>query len=101
MTDGLKAKWTVVNSEALTGQGYYNEALAGYNQAEKYFLRRAAKQETFVDDKGNLKSRKIPDEELKKRYQEYGRWMTDLALAFHKKGDYDSADFTFQRASEW
>lgn len=101
MTDAAKARWKMVNGEALIGQGYFNEALSSLHETEKYYLRRAAKQETFVDDKGNLKSRKIPDDELKKRYQEYARWMTDLGLAFHKRGDSDSADFTFHRASDW
>lgn len=99
--DEIKNRWKMIQAESLIGQGYNNEALSYLHEVERYYLKRAAKQETFVDDQGNLKSRKIPDSELKKRFQDYGRWMTDLGLAYHKKGDYDSADFSFQRASDW
>ena len=100
-TDGIKARWNVLLAEALTGQGYYNEAITALRGQEKYYIGRAIKSETYVDDKGNLKSRKIPDDELKIRYQEYGRWMTDYANVYRGQGNFDSADNGFFKASQW
>lgn len=93
--------WNMLYSEALTGQGYYNMALSTLRDQEKYFAGRAAKQETYVDDKGNLKSRKVPDDELKMRYDEYARWMTDLGNVFRFQGNFNSADSAFTSAARW
>ncbi|GHN00932.1 hypothetical protein WSM22_24210 [Cytophagales bacterium WSM2-2] len=101
MTEAIKTRWGVLNAEALTGQGYYNEAAAILLEQEKYFSSRAVKNESYVDDKGNLKSRKIPDEELKVRYQDYGRWMTDLANVYRNQGNFNSADSAFSSAARW
>src|SRR6185295_1793336 len=60
MTDANKARYNLLLAEILTGQGYYSEALSILRDQEKYFSGRAMRQETYVDDKGNLKSRKIP-----------------------------------------
>ncbi len=101
MTEALTARWNLLYAEALTGQGYYSEAIHVLHDQEKYFAGRAVKQETYVDDKGNLKSRRIPDDELKIRYQEYARWMTDLGNAFRNQGNFNSADSAFSSAARW
>jgi len=101
MTDSNKARWNLLLAEVLTGQGYYNEALSLLRDQEKYFSGRAMKQETYVDDKGNLKSRKIPDDELKVRYQEYARWFTDVGNTFRNQGNFNSADSAFTAAARW
>src|SRR5579859_852470 len=101
MTEAIKARWSTLYAEAQIGQGFYNEALAILRDQEKYFSGRAVKQETYVDDKGNLKSRRIPDDELKTRYQEYGRWMTDVGNAFRSQGNFNSADSAFSAAARW
>ncbi len=100
-SDEIKARWNVLYAEALTGQGYVGEAMNALRGQEKYYLNRAVKNETYVDDKGNLKSRRVPDDELKVRYQEYGRWMTDYANAYRSQGNFDSADNAFFKAKEW
>ncbi len=94
-------RWNLLYAEALTGQGYYNEALGILRDQEKYFSGRATKQESYVDDKGNLKSRRVPDDELKIRYQENARWMTDVANAFRHQGNFNSADSAFTGAARW
>lgn len=100
-TDGIKARWNVLQSEALVGQGYYNEAISVLRDQEKYYINRAVKTETFVDDKGNLKSQRVPEDQLKIRYQEYARWMTDLANAYRGQGNFNSADSAFSSAARW
>jgi CHAT domain-containing protein len=99
--DDIKARWNVLYAEALTGQGYYNEAINTLRGQEKYYLNRAIRNETYVDDKGNLKSRRVPDDELKARFQEYSRWMTDYANVYRGQGNFDSADNAFFKASQW
>jgi len=101
MTDAIKARWNVLYAEALIGQGYYNDAISVLLEQEKYYAGRAVKQESYVDDKGNLKSRRVPDDELKARYQEYARWMTDVANAFRNQGNFNSADSAFSSAARW
>jgi CHAT domain-containing protein len=101
MTEALTARWHLLYAEALIGQGYYIEALGLLHDQEKYFSSRAIKQETYVDGKGNLKSRRIPDDELKIRYEEYARWMTDLANTFRNQGNFNSADSAFSSAARW
>ncbi|MGC4020728.1 MAG: CHAT domain-containing protein [Cyclobacteriaceae bacterium] len=101
MTDDIKAKWNIRYAEALTGQGYYNEALDILNDQEKYYSGRAIKQEAYVDDKGNLKTRKVPEDELTIRYQEYARWQNDLGNAYLCQGNLLSADSAFVRGSKW
>ncbi|MBI1768208.1 MAG: CHAT domain-containing protein [Bacteroidetes bacterium] len=101
MTDAIKARWGVLQAEALTGQGYYTEAIDVLRDQEKYFVGRAVKNETFVDDKGNLKSQRVPDDQLKIRYQDYARLMTDLGNAFRGQGNFNSADSAFSSAARW
>ncbi len=93
--------WSILYAEALTGQGYYNAALNSLRDQEKYFSGRAMKQETYVDDKGNLKSRKVADDELKVRFDEYARWMTDVGNVFRFQGNFNSADSAFTSAARW
>ena len=101
MTDDVKARWSVLYAEVLIGQGFYNEALGLLLDQEKYFVGRAVKQESYVDDKGNLKSRKIDDDELKLRFQEYARLLTDIGDALRNQGNFNSADSAFVAASRW
>lgn len=64
MKDITKGRYELALGETLTGQGYYNEAIELLVGQERFYAGRAVKQETFVDDKGNLKSRKLTSEEL-------------------------------------
>src|SRR6478736_1331275 len=101
MTDANKARYNLLLAEILTGQGFYNEALGTLHDQEKYFSGRAVKQETYVDDKGNLKSRRIPEDELRIRFQEYARWLTDVGNTFRNQGNFNSADSAFTSAARW
>ena len=96
-----KARWEVAKAEALTGQGYFSEAEELLIGQEKYFAGRAIKQETIVDDKGNLKSRKLPKEELMMRYNDYARLLTSLGDSYGKQGSLKSADSVFVYAASW
>lgn len=99
--EDTKAKWEVAMAEAMTGQGYFREALDLLRKNEKYFAGRALKQETFIDDKGNLKSRKLSDDELKARYEENARVLTDIGNVYRNQGESTSADSAFAVAARW
>jgi CHAT domain-containing protein len=101
MTDEIKAKWNVAYAEALTGQGFFVESLETLKQNENYFVGRAVRQETFVDDKGNLKSRKLPEEKITKRYKEYARLLTLTGHTYGQQGNLRAADSVFVFATGW
>jgi CHAT domain-containing protein len=100
VTDVIKAQWSMAMAEALTGQGYYNEALQILKDHEKFYVGRAVKQETYVEN-GALKSRKIPEEEVLARYNEYARLLTLLGNAYGKQGSLKSSDSVFVFAANW
>ncbi len=100
LTDVIKAQWSMALAEALTGQGYYNEALEILKEYEKFYVGRAVKQETIVEN-GNLKSRKLSDEEVLARYNEYARLLTLLGNAYGKQGSLKSSDSVFVYAANW
>ncbi len=101
MKDFTQARYQVALAEAMAGQGYYSEAIDILSEQEKYFIARAVKQETFVDDKGNLKSRRLPEEEVIVRMNEYANVITLLGNTFGKRGNLTSADSVFGYASGW
>ena len=101
ITEPLKARLDLSTAEVLIGQGYYKEALELLYERERYFAGRATKQESYVDDKGNLKSRRVPEDEMNERYSDYGRSQTNIANVFRGKGNFKSADSAFAAASTW
>lgn len=100
-TEETKAHWEVAMAEAMTGQGYYREAIALLRKNEKYYASRSVKQVTYVDDKGNLKSRKLSDVELLPRYQQYARLLTGISNAYGNQGMFNSADSSFSATHRW
>lgn len=101
MKDNAQGQYTLALAEAMTGQGYFTEAIELLRDQEKYFVAKSAKQDTFVDAKGNLTSRKLTDEERFVRYNDYARYMTLLANALRLQGDYNAADKQFGDATRW
>ncbi len=95
MKDVTKGRYELALAETLTGQGYYSEAIELLNELERFYAGRAVKQETFVDDKGNLKSRRLSDEELTERYEKYGYLRSLLGWSLSSMGRNNSADSVF------
>jgi len=100
VTDVIKAQWNMALAEALTGQGFYDEALQILKEYEKFYVGRAVKQETYVEN-GALKSRKLSEEEVLARYNEYARLLTLLGNAYGKQGSLKSSDSVFVFAANW
>jgi len=101
VTDVIKGQWNLALAEALTGQGFYSEALEILKEQEKFYVGRAVKQETVIDSKGNLTSRKLSDEEIAARYNEYAKLLTLMGNAYGKQGSLKSSDSVFVFAANW
>ncbi|MCX8492021.1 MAG: tetratricopeptide repeat protein, partial [Cyclobacteriaceae bacterium] len=100
-TEEIKARWEVAMAEAMTGQGYYRDAIALLRKNEKYYSSRSVKQVTYVDDKGNLKSRKLSETELLPRLQDYARLLIGISDAYSNQGLFNSADSSYAATSRW
>ncbi len=85
MDSEIEAKWSIKRAEVLSGQGYFNEAISLIRENEQFFAGRALKQETYVDDNGNLKSRKLDGPEIEERFNEYAHLLTLLANTYGSK----------------
>ncbi len=99
--DVIRVRLDIILAEALVGQGFWTDAIRLARSREVYFAKRAVKQETVPDGKGGLKSRKIPEAELKQRMDDYARVLTLIGNAFGRQGNIKSADSTFGFASAW
>jgi CHAT domain-containing protein len=100
-TEELKARYDVDRAEIRSGQGFYTEALKLLNEREVYYVRRAVKQESYVDDKGALKSRRLSEQEQMQRFNEYARLLTLLGKTLGDQGDQRKSDEYFGRANDW
>lgn len=99
--DPLQARWDVAYADALAGQGFYRRSIEILTERAPYFAGRAIKQETFVDEKGNLKSRKLTDEEYRQRVSENANMLILLARTYTRQGDLDRADSLYGSNTNW
>ena len=84
----------------MTGQGFCNEAIELLKSMDSYFAGRAVEKETIVDG-ASIKTQRVPDEEIPRRYSDYGKLLTLIANAYSKKGNLLSADSAFKAAQTW
>src|SRR5688572_20176663 len=75
LNDQLKARMALVEGEAMTGQGFSNEAIALLRSMESYFAGRAVEKETHVEG-ASIKTVRVPFEELAPRYSDYAKLLT-------------------------
>lgn len=100
LSDYLKGRVAIVEADAMTGQGFCNEAIDLLKNMDSYFAGRAVEKETTVDG-ASIKTQRVPDEELPKRYSDYAKLLTLIANAYSKKGNLLSADSAFKAAQTW
>ncbi|HEX6893422.1 MAG TPA: tetratricopeptide repeat protein, partial [Chryseolinea sp.] len=100
LNDHLNARIGLVEGEAMTGQGFCNEALALFKSLESYFAGRAVDKETTVQG-GAIKTQRVPDVEIPQRYSDFAKLLTMTANAYSKKGSLLSADSAFGAAQSW
>ena len=100
LTDLLKTRLSLVEAEALTGQGFSNEAIALLRSVESHFAGRAVEKETIVDGTA-IKTQRVPFTELAPRFTDYAKVLTLIANAYGKKGNLISSDSAFKAAQSW
>lgn len=96
----IRARVDLALAEAMTGQGFCKDAIKLLRDNEKLYASRAVEKETYVED-GKIKSRYIPEEELKVRFTDYSRMLTLIAEAYAKQGIVNSADSAYEAARSW
>jgi CHAT domain-containing protein/tetratricopeptide (TPR) repeat protein len=97
LDDAFKARLALVKAEALIGQGFYNEAVRILREVESYLVKRAVEKETFVEN-GQIKTKRVPENEYSRRFGEYGRMLALIATSYGKSGKLFSADSAFLAA---
>jgi len=100
LTDHLKARIGLVEAEAMTGQGFCNEAIELLKSVEPYYAGRAVEKETTVDGT-TIKTQRVPDAELPQRYSDFAKLLTLGANTYSKKGSLLSSDSAFKAAQTW
>lgn len=98
--DNSKAKVGLTMARILSGQGFYNEALEFIEENTEYFRSRAVTKESYVEN-GKLKTRRLSENEVKDRLNDYGSLLTLTANTFRLKGKFNSADTAFISAEQW
>ncbi len=98
--DYIKNRISLIEAEAMTGQGFSNEAIDMFKSIDSYFAGRAVEKETIVEG-STIKTQRVPDAELPKRYSEYSKLLTSISNAYSKKGNLLSADSAFKAAQTW
>jgi len=100
LTDLLKTRIGLVEAEAMTGQGFCNEAIFLLRGMESHFAGRAVEKETIVEG-SSIKTIRVPFEELAPRYSDYAKLLTLISNAYGKKGNLLSADSAFKATQTW
>lgn len=98
--DALQGRLTLEMAEALTGQGFCNEAINVLREKESFYASRAVEKETYVDG-GAIKTRRIADTEIIPRFSSYARMLTLIAQAYARQGNVNSADSAFEASRTW
>ena len=109
VTDDIKSRSALLEAEAMIGQGFSNRAIELIQSVEPYYAGRAVEKETSVE--GNeIKSKRLPEEELFKRFNEFAKLKTLYAKAHGAKGlistpgaSYETpdGDFLFHEIDSW
>jgi len=85
MNEALDARITVARAEAMIGQGFINKAIQLLQEVETYYEKRAVDKEAVVE-KDQIKTVRLNEQEIFKRYNEYARIKTLYLYAYAKKG---------------
>jgi hypothetical protein len=99
--DNMHAKTDLILAQILTGQGYYIESLKFIETNLEHFRTRAVTKESYVDEQGKLKTRRLTEEEVKERLEDYATLLTLKSNTLRQKGNFKSADSAFVRSEVW
>ena len=109
LSEEFKGRIALVRAEAMIGQGFAKGALSILKEYEKYFAARAVEKETLVEG-GAIKTKRIPENELYQRFNDYARLKTLVGSAVAKQGmisitgadaDNPDVDYAFKELETW
>lgn len=100
LDEAYENRLALVESETLIARGFSNKALEVMLNCEKYFLGRAVEKTARVEN-GTIVNERTPEIELPSRFGDYARLLTNIGLAYSKKGNLISADSAFKAAQTW
>ena len=103
LNDHLKARIGLVEAEAMTGQGFCKNAIASIKKPGDLLMPgRAVEKETTVDGT-TIKTQRVPDAELPRRYSDYAKLFDSRLMAnavLVRKGICFQADSAFSAAAQ-
>jgi hypothetical protein len=82
----LTGRIALTKAEAMIGQGFANAAIELLKQQEKYYFDRAVEKETIVEN-NEIKTRRVSENEIFQRFNDYARLKTLMISALAKKGE--------------
>ncbi|HEX5171264.1 MAG TPA: CHAT domain-containing tetratricopeptide repeat protein [Cyclobacteriaceae bacterium] len=100
MNSVLKLRIALIETEAMIEQGFCNEALSILRANETLFAQRAVEKETYTEN-DQIKTRRVPEEELAQRFGDYAQCLMLIGAAYSKKGSLISADSAFAAVDGW
>ena len=100
-SERLKALTNLNLAAVYSGMGFYARAIEFMDQNNDYFMGRAVKKESYVDESGKLKTNRLSQQEIDQRFDEYAQLLNLRANTYRLMGDFQKADTEFQLASSW
>ena len=98
---GLTAMTELNFAEIYSEQGYYARAIAYIDEHEKYYASRTADKQTYVDENGNLKSKKLSASDVTTNRNEYAQLLNLKANTYRYMGNFVAADSAFLSTADW
>ena len=100
-SDHLKALTNLNLASVYSGMGFYAKAIAFMDENNDYFLGRAVKKESYVDESGKLKTKRLEQSDIDQRFDEYAQLLNLRANTYRLMGDFQKADTEFELAANW
>jgi CHAT domain-containing protein len=109
LSDAFKGKIALIKAEAMIGQGFTKGAVELLKEYDKYFLVRAVEKETIVEN-NEIKTKRIPENEIFQRFNEYAKLKSLMGTAVAKQGlisltspdaDNPDVDYVFGELRDW
>lgn len=100
-SERLKALTNLNLAAVYSGMGFYAKAIAFMDENNDYFMGRAVKKESYVDESGKLKTKRLDQKEIDQRFDEYAQLLNLRANTYRLMGDFQKADTEFELASGW
>ncbi len=90
------------NAAIYSGKGFYTEAIEFIDSNLDYYQARAISKEAYVDEKsGKLKTKRLSEADVFKRFGDYADLLNLKARTFWKQGNVNRADSAFERTRSW